>query len=625
MTWKVSQSLRGSTIAAAAGLLFGLTIGGCPVAQTPQALSDNTNNNNSSSSNSNSGSSNSNTIQRPIPPVPIDVNANAAANGNGPSTTTGDFFQPIAIAITAPSGFDINVAPGGDGLVTYETGGGNPSDGPLSVELFYDLDGIARTGDEVTLLSGLAPRGSQRFTANLPAGTYRLGVKAANKKDSKVVYATGKLVVVGTPAVRITQPSADIRVRPNSSFQMQLAIDSLASALTYDVLIDTDTTINGNERKVFTGAGLGGNVTVVTDGLAAGNYLLAVRAQDSVGQSKTEYNKSPQGQFRKVTIDLEPSISVLSPTSFDPTHPVPFELRVRAQDPEGNATVTLFQDGDAGFNGNEIALAAFQLTSNAAQEFSIMVDPATLTPGTYRYGASIDDHVGTPFFAFSPVPIPKNGPPRVSITLPVSETHVVYGSTFELRWDASDFEGRALAGFEILFAIDADGDGAPDDTPQPISSQFGPIVLDGTTRFLQFDTNGNPGALTAIDPLGTTACVVGIRAIDDLGATSDAFAPVIVSVEQPACCFADGTCGTSLSAQDCEAAGGCRTGGLTTPCAGVSCPVMTACSVPGPNGTQCLTIPLETCQQAEAQFPNAGITDTGPGTTCPAHNACSDL
>lgn len=619
MTWKAFRTLGGGTSAVVAGVLFGLTVGGCPQAQVPDPLPDNSNGNSNQDTRT-GGETNANTIQRPIPPVPVDVGGNA--NSGGPVTPTGDFFQPIAIAISQPAGFDINVAPGGEGVISYETGGGNPADGPVGVQFFYDVDGIANTGDEVTLLTGLAPRGSQRFTASLPPGIYRIGLRAANSKDSKVTYATGKLVVVGTPGVQISQPAADLRVRPNSTFQAILSINSLASAVTYDVLIDSDTTINGNERKVFAGAGLGGPVTIVTDGLAAGNYFLAVTARDSVGQTKTEYNKTAQGTPRKITIDLAPSIAVLSPTSFDPVHPVPFELRVRGADPEGTATVTLIRDGDAGFNGNEVPLQTFQITAPGEQEFALQIDPATLTPGTYRFGATISDGVGEPLFSYSAVPVPRNGPPTVSVTLPAVLTHVVYGSTFELRWNASDFEGRSLAGFNILFAIDGDGDGQPDAPPAPIVNGFGqPITLGGTASFTTFDTNGFPGAFTAINPQGVTLIHVGVRAIDDLGATTDAMAAAPVSVELPACCFPDGTCAPNLSAADCTNFGGCNSGGLTTPCAGVTCPVLTACTFPTPGGPVCFTIPFDVCVQLEPTF---GTTNSGPGTACP-NAPCSQL
>ncbi|MBK8915503.1 MAG: hypothetical protein IPM64_13070 [Phycisphaerales bacterium] len=613
------RSLRGLRLTAAAGVLVAAVIGGCPVPQTPQTnTNSNTNTNSQGSQTGGVSNTNSNTIQRPIPPVPIDANVNANSSGSTGTPNSSDFAQPIAIAISQPAGFDINVAPGGEGLVSYETGGGNPSDGPISVELFYDVDGVARSGDEVTLLTGLAPRGSQRFNANLAPGVYRIGVKASNKKENRIVYATGRLVVVGIPGVQVVQPNGDLRVRPNSTFQAQISIQSLASSVSYDVLIDPDTTINGNERKVFTGAGLGGSVTVVTDGLAAGDYFMAIAAKDSVGQSKTEYNRTPQGQFRKLTIDLAPSLSVLSPTAFDPAAPAPFEVRVRASDPEGNATVRIFRDGDAGFNGNEVVLETFQITAPGNHEFAINIDPANLTPGTYRFGATVSDGVGEPIFSYSPVPVPKNGPPIITMTLPAVPTSIVYGSTFELRWNARDFEDRALAGFRILYAEDADGDGQPDTPPAPIIGIFGPITLPGSSSSFIFDTDGNPGAFTPINPVGATRVVIGIRAIDDLGATTDALAPVIVSVEQPACCFPNGTCAINLPSFECSANGGCPTGGLTTPCALVQCEVLTACQFPAPIN-QCFTVPLEFCES----FP--GTTNQGPETLCDPNDPCSAI
>ncbi|QOJ14175.1 MAG: hypothetical protein HRU75_05810 [Planctomycetia bacterium] len=613
------RSLRGLRVTAAAGVLLAAVVGGCPVPQTPQT--NNNNNTNTNSQGSQTGgvsNTNSNTIQRPIPPVPIDVNVNSNTGGGAGTPNSSDFAQPIAIAITQPAGFDINVAPGGDGVVTYETAGGDPADGPIAVELFYDVDGVPRSGDEVTLLTGLAPRGSQRFTANLAPGVYRVGVKAANKKENRIVYATGRLVVVGVPAVQVVQPNGDLRVRPNSTFQAQISIQSLASSVSYDVLIDPDTTINGNERKVFTGAGLGGSVTVVTDGLAAGDYFLAIAAKDSVGQSKTEYNRTPQGQFRKLTIDLAPSLSVLSPTAFDPANPAPFEVRVRASDPEGNATVRIFRDGDAGFNGNEVVLETFQITTPGDQEFAINIDPANLTPGTYRFGGTVSDGVGEPIFSYSPIPVPRNGPPIITMTLPAVQTSIVYGSTFELRWNARDFEDRALAGFRILYAEDADNDGQPDTPPAPIQGPFGPITLPGSAASFIFDTDGVPGVFTTINPAGATRVVIGIRAIDDLGATTDALAPARVSVEQPACCFPDGSCSTDLAPGICETFGGCRVGGLTTPCSLVQCRVLTACTFPPPIG-QCFTVPLDFCEN----FP--GTTNTGPATLCDENDPCSAI
>ena len=205
-----------SLLAAVACAMITISLGGCPQQQIPdQGQSTDT-------EAQEPPPNNQRPPDRPIPQPPLDEPDGGDGTGGGSGTPDrptepGDVSQPIAVSINSPAGADINILPVQEAAIDYEVFGGSPADGAISVDLFYDRDGIANTGDEETLMSNLPPRGFQLFTATLEPGVYYLGLRAANLSESQTDYADGRLVIVGVPTVQLVLPAAELSSRAMST------------------------------------------------------------------------------------------------------------------------------------------------------------------------------------------------------------------------------------------------------------------------------------------------------------------------------------------------------------------------------------------------------------------------
>lgn len=520
MTVRPSTLLKLSCIGLITGLLALGSIGGCPVAQQPTVPADNGNENaNTSSDTDTSGQ------PRPIPPPPVDDSSQDGGTGGGTGGTggsgvgsggsggSGNLNSPLTVLITAPQDADINTLAGRTAAVSYEVAGGNSADGQVTVELFYDLDGLDGTKDETTLKSALPPRGTAEFdTTSFNSGIYFLAIRAKNNRTTTTVYAGGRLVIVGKPVLTLTSPTADQRVRPNTGVGVQFTIKSLATTVAYDVYADPDTTPdNGNEIFAFSGGGLSGNGTIFTENYEAGTYSILVKVSDSTGQTiAPEYLKGGDGKRRAIIVDRAPTIKTTKPSASRVI--VPGEkilVEAEASDPEVSATIKLFRDADASFNGNESVFFEAPLTQ-LNEVISGELDTTGLSAGTYRLGASISDGVGNPIASYAAGTIRVNAAPTVQVSQPSKDTEIRSGQVVQVVWSAKDFENR-LERIQILVSPDLDGDNQPDiawDDPATLVKEFtGSDTRTVTTYNLE---TGN-----LVD-----RALVAVRAIDDVGAAS---------------------------------------------------------------------------------------------------------
>ncbi|MBU0640660.1 MAG: integrin alpha [Planctomycetes bacterium] len=459
------------------GLMTIISIGGCPVAQQPTTPVDQQDDQTQETRPPN----NQNQLNRPIPPPPLDEgdgqDGSGGSSGGVPGADGGDDgggdseqSQPLVLNITAPGSANIYLQPGGEGTVTYEVFGGDPNDGPITVELFYDLDGVAATGDEATLKTNLPPRGTEGFTAlGVDTGSYHLGLRAANNKASVAAYADGQLVVVGEPVITFVKPVAGVEIRPGAGVPVQFNIATLATSVTYTVFIDTDTEVNGNETDAFGGGGLNPTGTIVTAALTTGTYFIGVTVSDSVGHKNTVYFRNSADALVTFTIDEAPTVVVTEPLQnviVDPGTPV--QVTVNVADPEGSADVVLFYDADGAFNGNEGTITTRQLTNPQATFNADLITDA-LEPGVYRVGASIDDGVDKPVAAYALGTVRVTGPPSVVITIPTPTTSMSLrpGKLVDVKFTIDDPERVLLDdGVRVILAQDANVDGVLDQNEQ---------------------------------------------------------------------------------------------------------------------------------------------------------------
>lgn len=537
-----------------------ISMGGCPVPQDPGTLPP--------EDNTTDPVDRDNPLrddQRPIPPPPLDDDDDDAAGGGGGTPggdsgliDPGELTDPITVLISAPEGSDLNILPGGQASITYEVFGGDPADGAIRVRLFYDRDGVANTGDEVDLKTNLPSRGLEVFNVDLDPGIYYLGLVAGNTRETRVEYASGRLVVVGEPEVVLQEPTSDQRIRPNASVNVRFDILSLASTVSWTVFVDTNTEYDGNETDAFSGGGLGGNGTIFFSDFPPGLYYLGARVTDSTGQEKTEYFTGVTGELRKVTIDEAPTIDVVVLGRDAPESPV-YNVRVTATDPEAAADITVFYDGDPSpsFNGNEAPFATAQMTT-ANYQNTFQLDTSGFPAGDYWIGGIVDDNVGDPQADYDVSNrITIAGPPSVSITLRSITPAVVRPDLTDVVMEFIVSDPKlALAlqpnGIQIDVYADQDHDGLPDDidgdgdpdSVYPIPDSETTAFIADTVIAYTFDSSRfvNENLLADYGNGDNGQFIFGVRATERVGNEVVAyFAPVAADAQQPSAALLDPT------------------------------------------------------------------------------------
>ncbi len=543
-----------------------LSISGCPVPQqtvAPPASGGSQDSGTDDSSGGQGGGGGTPVVIRPVPPVSsddslsqpggagggrspiIDSGAGQTPSGGGGAGGGGQtpgqpVTIPITIVISNPQTFDIFVLPGQPARVAYEVLGGNPVTGTTTtVNLLADRDGRAGTGDEIAIATGLpltAPGGLD-FVPNLPAGVYFLGIQASDRPGSVATeFARGKLIVVGAPNAQLLQPTNDLLVRNDANVVVSFKILSLSESVEWQLLLDRDTTPNGNEIVTPVQATQtplqAGELTITRTltlsglGLTRGDYFFALRIRDRQSQDRIVHLALPVGGFRRITIDESPILQVNTPVSaviFTPGTTIP--IQVRAGDPEGAGTVRVFIDNDRFVNGGEIEIANFAMTSTP-QDQTIDLDIGALSPalapGTYNIGATARDSLSPQLpavNAYAPGSVRVNGPPTVTILAPltdVTQTSAA-GTAIQIRWSVSDLPPQ-FQFVRILRALDqAPADGVPD----------GPWIE--VQRF-----TGAAAAVTSSFSLSTELLagrnLIAVEAVDDLGLATLQIAPGRVTV-----------------------------------------------------------------------------------------------
>ncbi len=394
------------------GLTIPILIGGCPVQQVPRDAPNDNANSNSSTDGVTGGSSSTNAngsgSLRPIPSVAIiDEDVEGPIDSGLPGVDS-QVSAPLSIVISSLDR-TLNTLPGTVQTISYEVFGGRTEDGQIRVRLFHDRDGVAESGDEVFFAQSLPIRGLVDFnTAGLAPGRYFVGVEARNNVSQIVRYAVGQLELVGRASFSFSRPSSSLRVRPTGEIEVRGDIATLARNVGWRVFSDPDREFNGNEVTAFASGGTRVDGTIFPIGLPRGTYHIGIEIVDSLTQRFVQYFAPPgsdcatDGVCRTFVIDDPPTVSVTGPAQTVLGQPgLVVRVSATASDVETDATVTLFRDADSSVNGNEFVLQQFQL-SGSLGVFEIDFDSTNLFPGTYRFGAIVDDGAGAPVSAYAP-------------------------------------------------------------------------------------------------------------------------------------------------------------------------------------------------------------------------------
>jgi hypothetical protein len=375
------------------------------------------------------------------------------------------------------------------------------SDGTTSVSAFYDSDGQAGTGDEVTFATGL-PTGEDKFTqlltSTLSAQTIYIGVTATNSLGTRTAYASGRVTLTSAPQVVFNSPAGPIRVGSGVSVPVQF--NGGLTTFGWRTFYDTDGAFNGNEVTILEGANTSSsivNTSFNTVGLQPGVYYLGATVTTPSGGTATRYAPGT------VTVVSGAFVQVLSPTVGLLAAPgALIQIIVAANDPTtSGSTIRLFYDSDNTFgNGNEFTITTIPVTASGATW-----DTTDVVPGTYWVGAELLNGLTPPLFSYSAGPvqignlgtggtpggggIPGGGNAFISLTTPLVATTLLQNRVYRINWVTTLGAGEATV--RVFREPDSNNDGSPDGPLTRIT--IGNAGIDATQQFVDFNTTGVVG------------------------------------------------------------------------------------------------------------------------------------
>ncbi|MBI5865212.1 MAG: FG-GAP repeat protein [Planctomycetes bacterium] len=308
--------------------LTALTMGGCPVAQTPRTPADNANANTSTTT---GGSDASDQLTRPIPPVVVDdstTSSSSQSSGGSNNTNTnsggggdgggGGTSGTVFVSVSAPTAA-VRTRPGTIVNVQYEIS--NASGALQSSELVVaaDSDNNSQPDGEpvfsrtINTVAGLntVPLDTNELVGQLANGFGRfvLGVRATTvTNEKKTTYALGNLTLDSIPPTGgWVLPADDAVVSRSSDWTIQLTSTDNASHTVRVLLDPDDTELNGNEFEFMQALVLpaGTGTRTVTSNLATfppNTYRYYVMISDGIAPEIRFYAANAGGTRIQIAI-----------------------------------------------------------------------------------------------------------------------------------------------------------------------------------------------------------------------------------------------------------------------------------------------------------------------------------
>jgi len=372
--------------------------------------------------------------------------------------------------------------------LVYDAVGG----GTVLVSAFYDRDGLANTGDEVTFGSGLAS-GTNKFTqlatSSLAEGPLYLGITATNSSGTTTAYAGGVITLVGTPSMSFLSPAGDMRVGIGT--QVTVQIQTSLTNYSYSVFYDMDGVLDGDEITVDGGSNSTSSMieaTLDSSELSVGTYYVGVTVTTSASLSVTAYANGT------VTVVAGAFIQVLSPTVGMMVQPGEYvQIRWDANDADQpSAMVRLFYDLDNIFgNGNDTYITQLPQTATGWSW-----DTNGVAIGNYYIGAELQNGMTPPLHSYSAGPVmvgavdQDTGDSTLNVTTPLVPVTMLAGTTYRINWRTSLKSGEGVVTVFWDQDLDDDGeaDGKDDDDGDVIAEG-----LDANIQYVDLDTSGMVG------------------------------------------------------------------------------------------------------------------------------------
>lgn len=423
-----------------------------------------------------------------------------------PSIPTGGGGGAPDVSVIAPS-LDQTLAVGERVTIIYDAVG----DSSTAVSAFYDRDGQAGTGDEVTFLTGL-PRGEDKYTqlitSSLAAGTYSIGITATNGAGTSTDYAGGRITLVAAPQIVFASPVGAVRV--GAGVRVPIEFNAGVSTFSYRVFYDNDGQLDGDETTIAEGSKSDTSKVTAeldTSAVTPGVYYVGATIATPAGGTATSYAPAT------LTVVSGAFIQVLAPTVGLVASPGALvQVVVAASDPgSSGSTIRIFYDADNRFgNGNEFTITTIPVTGSGTTW-----DTKNVPPGSYFVGAELVNGMTPPLVSYSsgPVRLDAGGPGGgggtgaglLRVTTPQVPTTILQGRTFRINWITNVDPGKATV--NVYLEPDINNDNTPDG---PATRRLvGNAGIDATQQFVDLESVGLVGKfyvlaiLTGVD--GTVA------------------------------------------------------------------------------------------------------------------------
>jgi hypothetical protein len=286
--------------------------------------------------------------------------------------------KPPTLTITAPGATDVALYR--DDPFTIRFSGAVHEPGATgTIEVFYDLDDTVGNGFESIAPDLPVSTTSIPFPTGVPEGTYHVGASINDRINPSVtVYAVGKLSVVRTVTLDVTDPATSLPVAPGKKVDVKWTTNAPAGSGTVDVFSQT-VDASGNA--------FGAELPVVNDGV--------------ITTTTAQFASATPGLFEiTVRLNLKDATVV--------QHAAPQHVRVTSLPPV--LWLGSLADSTSGVDGAIFGGVNFE--DNAGTSFSAVGDLDGDGPGEFLIGA----RYGKPFFT-NPTGI---GP---------GEAYLIYGQT----------------------------------------------------------------------------------------------------------------------------------------------------------------------------------------------------
>ncbi|MBN1341830.1 MAG: FG-GAP repeat protein [Phycisphaerae bacterium] len=381
--------------------------------------------------------------------------------------------QAPSVVIEAPT-LDVDVRRGQEVIVSYDV---TDRDGDaITLSLYYDLDGVADTNDEVLVATGLTT-GRTYYTLNtasIPSGRYRILLEALDNRGGRTVrYAQGAINLSNALIVAFQSPLTDIRVGSGATVSIRFTSNETVN---YVLFYDENGTENGNEKTIATGSGQNVTQSWSLANIAPDTYYIGVRIRDGLGFTDTVYASG------RIILDEPPSVQASSPSTDTEVYAgESVEVKYIVSDPDSDARVTIFIDVDRVFgNGNETTIATGINEVEGTATYSL--DTTTITPGPYYVGVSATDGISDDVYDYaSGRVVVFDTALNIQFIQPASDISVGIGDTFSISWQVN---APADGGTLDLVYVELDGTGTPVGAEKTILNNVS-LAPNATT----FDTN----------------------------------------------------------------------------------------------------------------------------------------